>query len=42
MTAIRSYTARHGFLVFCAISLGTFAVGYRTYTRLYPRFIDEL
>jgi ABC-type polysaccharide/polyol phosphate export permease len=31
-----------GFLVFCAISLGTFVLGYRTYTRFFPRFIDEL
>ncbi len=39
---VGSIPSMKGFLVFCAISLGTFAVGYRTYTRLYPRFIDEL
>lgn len=31
-----------GFAVFMAISMTTFWVGFRIYTRYYPRFIDEL
>lgn len=31
-----------GFVVFLTISVTTFIVGYRTYTRYYPRFIDQL
>jgi len=31
-----------GFVVFLAISLSTFVVGYKVYTRYYPLFVDEL
>jgi len=42
MILLGNLPSAQGFFIFVGISVGTFLLGYRIYTKNYPKFIDEL